>query len=324
MLDAGSEISIVNQRVVDNMIEGIDYERIGDLNLIGPDNNPITNTGRIRIKKHSGLKIQENVQKIGFEASVVETSKKNQAWDALIGIDFQSKIGKTTTTVEGNLKPLVIVENRFGILKDNSGKNISTPIVLDTLNYELEPTFSKQTMAINAFESKEIKTNVNTAAQFLNINNPSVKCQELSCNFTIKNGNIRKNINQGNKLTVENPTSETVIIRKGQLIAFHTDADRVIITDGEKSCGRTFCCNNIDTDEKKNLDMNKDFQQQILKLIEKEVLKRTNTDDQFWTNELKLLLNRLVKENIIAKEKISKIWEKNKRFVFGIHFSIYI
>ena len=62
LLDAGSEISIVNQRVVDNMIEGIDYDRIGDLNLIGPDNNPINNTGRIRIKKHSGLKIQENVQ----------------------------------------------------------------------------------------------------------------------------------------------------------------------------------------------------------------------------------------------------------------------
>ena len=87
-------------------------------------------------------------------------------------------------------------------------------------------------------QGQDVGTNMDYAGQALNLDDTLVSCDQLSWNFRIREGNVERIFQGGNKLKLRNETTDTVIVEKVSLIAYAIPADEATITKNNHKCGR--------------------------------------------------------------------------------------
>ena len=134
LLDTGSEVSLINERLMRNLEEGVDYTFIRDSDLMGLKGS-IPSMGRVKIKAKVGLQLTKDLRNIGFEACIVKDNQGKESWDFLLGADLQTDLGRTTIRMGENMKPLVLIQptsKTNGMLRNLDGSE-AEDVVLDTL-----------------------------------------------------------------------------------------------------------------------------------------------------------------------------------------------
>ena len=134
LLDTGSEISLINERIIMNLEEGVDYfkKKNGDLRSLEGDDIP--SMERVKIKAEVGLQLTKDLRKIGFEACIVKGNQGKESWDFLLGTDLQTDLGRTIIRMGENRKPLVLIQPTSNGLLRNLDDSEAGEVVLETLS----------------------------------------------------------------------------------------------------------------------------------------------------------------------------------------------
>ena len=301
LLDLGSEISILNSRYLAKLKEGRDYTRLEDFTLIAANGEEMETRGRIRIKNGVGLELGKNLKPISLEAHVMDKTRERNDWDILLGIDFQESIGTTTTRVEEFQKPYVMIENTKKLIERKDGKIVDR-IVLDTLMKEAMPVYSNQTMTIKKGKTAWIHSTNDCSAQFFKIYDPKVEIIDLVKNFEVIGGRIKRNIYQRDKIPIANRQTNSVTVRKGELIAYEVRAAEAILkTHDVEGCGMKGCEEEI-KDGKERM-MTESNRRELEELINKEIKEQSDREANYWMDQYRDLLEEFRELEVIDNER---------------------
>ena len=97
-LDAGSEVNIISNKLLNNLKEDQDFKYIEDIVIRDAAGRKMKTEGRVKIFKKKGIQFNSQTQPVEFEASVREEFV-NQNWKVLIGTPLMYKIGNLWSSI---------------------------------------------------------------------------------------------------------------------------------------------------------------------------------------------------------------------------------
>ena len=134
LLDTGSGVNLIHERIIMNLEEGVDYFKRKNGDLRSLEGNDIHSMERVEIKAKVGLQLTKDLKKIGFEACIVNGNQIKESWDFLLGTDLQTDLGRTIIRMGENRKPLVLIQPTSNGLLRNLDDSEAGEVVLETLS----------------------------------------------------------------------------------------------------------------------------------------------------------------------------------------------